>query len=65
MLKFNGTAPDRADEALLRVQQDEAFCRLLREAIERGHETCPIGVSTEPGTKKPMVMRHKPPDSYY
>jgi hypothetical protein len=25
----------------------------------------PIGVSTEPGTKKPMVMIHKPPDSYY
>jgi hypothetical protein len=34
-------------------------------AIEKGHESCPIGVSAEPGTKKPMVARHMAPDSYY
>jgi hypothetical protein len=29
--------------------------RLSGEELERGHESCPIGVSTEPGTKKPIV----------
>jgi hypothetical protein len=65
MLKRNGMALDGADEAILRVRQDEEFCRILRSAIEQGHEFCSIGVNTEPGTKKPMVMKHKPPDSYY
>jgi hypothetical protein len=53
------------DDALLRQQQDAEFCRLLRAAIEQGYESCPIGVSTEPSTKKPMVMAHKCLDSYY
>jgi len=66
MLKWNGLALDGTDEAMLRVrEQDEEFCRILRAAIEQGHEFCPIGVSTELGTKKPMVMKHKSPDSYY
>jgi hypothetical protein len=65
MFKRNGMALDGADEATLRVQQDEEFCRILRAAVEQGQEFCPIGVSTEPGTKKPTVMAHKPPDSYY
>ena len=66
MLKWNGMAFDGTDEAILRVrEQDEQFCRILRAAIEQGQEFCPIGLSTEPGTKKPMVMKYKPPDSYY
>ena len=65
MLKRKGMALDGADEATLRVRQDEEFCRILRAAIKQGREFCPIGVSTEPGTKKPTVMKHKPPDSYY
>jgi hypothetical protein len=66
MLKRIGTVFDGPDEAILRTRkQDEEFCRLLRVAIEKGRESCPIGVSTEPGTKKPMVMRNIPPDSYY
>ena len=65
MLKWNGMALDGADEATLRVRQDEEFCRILRAAVEKGREFCPIGVSTEPSTKKPMVMKHKPADSYY
>ena len=56
---FNGVG--EADEAILRSRkQDEEFCRVLRVAIQRGQESCPIGVSTEPGTKKPMVMKHTP-----
>jgi hypothetical protein len=51
MLKRNGMALDGADEATLRVQQDEEFCRILRAAIEQGHESCPIGMSTEPAQR--------------
>jgi len=65
MLKRKGMALDGADEATLRVRQDEEFCRILRAAIKQGRESYPIGVSTEPGTKKPMVIKHKPSDSYY
>ena len=64
-MKWNGMALDGADEAALWVRQDEEFCRILRAAVEKGREFCPIGVSTEPGTKKPTVMAHKPADSYY
>jgi len=66
MTKRFVTAFAGADEEILqRREQDAEFCRILRAAVERGHESCPIGVSTEPGTKKPMVMKHMPPDSYY
>ncbi len=34
--------------------QDEAFCNRLRAAIEAGEESCPIGVITDPGTKRPL-----------
>jgi len=60
MLKWNGLALDGTDEAILRVrEQDEEFCRILRAAIEQGQEFCPIGLSTEPGTKKPMARRRR------
>ena len=45
--------------------QDEDFCRILRLAIESGRESCPIGVSTEPGTQNPRVVNYKSPESYY
>ena len=35
--------------------QDAEFCRRMKAAIERGLETCPIGVSTKPGTTNPVV----------
>jgi len=35
--------------------QDAQFCRRMLIAIESGHETCPIGVSTEPCTKNPIL----------
>jgi hypothetical protein len=64
MLKWTGTGLNEANEAALRVRQDEEF-RILQAAVEQGREFCPIGVSTEPGTKKSMVMKHKRPESYY
>jgi hypothetical protein len=57
MLRWNGSALDEADEAILRTrEQDDEFCRILRAAIEQGQESCPIGVITQPGTKKPKWL---------
>jgi hypothetical protein len=53
------------DDTILGQQQDAEFCRILRAAIEQGYESCPIGVSTEPGTEKPIVMTRRCLDSYY
>jgi hypothetical protein len=47
-------------EAVVRFrEQDDEFCKILRAAIERGNECCPIGVSTQPSTKKPVWI-HPP-----
>jgi hypothetical protein len=35
--------------------QDDEFCRRMLIAIESGLETCPVGISTEPGTTKPVM----------
>jgi len=40
-------------------KQDDDFCRALRAALHAGTESC--RVSTEPGTKKPILNYH-PPD---
>ena len=50
MSTWNRAALDDIDEAI--IKQDEAFCEMLRTAIKKGAESCPIGVSAEPGTKK-------------
>ncbi len=48
-------------EAMLRSQeQDNEFCRRLLAAIHLGREFCPVGVVTQPSTKKPVYMR--PPE---
>jgi hypothetical protein len=36
-------------------QQDDNFCRALRAALYARKESCAIGVSTEPGTKNPII----------
>ena len=63
MSKWN--AQHANDDTMLRQQQDTEFCRILRAAIEKGYKSCPIGVITEPSTKKPTVMIRKCLDSYY
>jgi hypothetical protein len=52
---------DTASEviALRYQQQDQDFCRALHDAIYAGTESCPVGVSTEPGTKKPILNYHR------
>jgi len=65
MLKRIGTAMDDEDEAILRTrEQDDEFCRRLRVAIEKGQEFCPIGVSTEPGTKRPAAVNKQDQKAY-
>jgi hypothetical protein len=41
-------------------EQDEVFRRALLAAVYAGTESCPVGVSTEPGTKKPILNYHRP-----
>jgi hypothetical protein len=41
-------------------EQDDEFCRRLRAAIERGSESCPTGVITEPCTKRPIYNYTRP-----
>ena len=58
MIKWNETVYDRADEDLMvRInrEHDDEFCQKLRAALRVGKETCPVGVSTEPGTKRPIL----------
>jgi len=58
MLKWNEAASQTANEEV-RVErnrrQDDDFCRALRAALYERKESCPTGVSTEPGTKKPIA----------
>ena len=59
MIKWSEAVFDRADEDLMvRInrEQDDEFCRKLRAALRAGKETCPVGVSTEPGTKRPILF---------
>jgi hypothetical protein len=35
--------------------QDDAFCQALRAALWAGKESCAEGVSTKPGTEKPIL----------
>ena len=58
MIKWNEAVSDRADEDLMvqiNREQDDEFCRKLRAALWAGKETCPVGVTTEPGTKRPIL----------
>jgi hypothetical protein len=57
------------DENTLRAvanlkRQDDEFCRIMRLAIELGRESCPIGVSTQPGTQNPRVNYQQPDPNY-
>jgi len=47
--------------AIARIRaQDDDFCATLQAAIEAGKEFCPIGVITEPGTKRPIPNYRRP-----
>jgi hypothetical protein len=41
-------------------QQDEDFRRALLGAVYAGTESCPLSVSTEPSTKKPILNYRRP-----
>jgi hypothetical protein len=61
MLKQKVVFDEGSVEEMLAIQQqDNEFCRRLLAAIHLGRESCPVGVSTQPGTKKPRWVR--PPE---
>jgi hypothetical protein len=62
MLKWNrGWGEEDLLYTVARIRaQDEDFCATLRQAIEAGMESCPIGVITEPGTKRPIPNYRRP-----
>jgi hypothetical protein len=62
MSKRNRTVFDEGNlEAMVRLrEQDEKFCQALRAAIQRGRESRPTGVSTEPCTQRPVSNYTRP-----
>jgi hypothetical protein len=53
-----GRRNDVASEDVLAYNnrvQDDAFCKALRAALWAGKESCAEGVSTKPGTEKPIL----------
>jgi hypothetical protein len=62
MLKWNDVVFDEGnleDTARIRKQDDE-FCEMLRRVIQTGRESCPLGVVTEPSTKRPFLNYVRP-----
>jgi hypothetical protein len=63
MLKWNEKVSNTSEEERLVCtlqQQDEDFCRALRAAVYAGKESCRLSVSTQPGTKKPILHYRLP-----
>jgi ACT domain len=54
MLKWHDFGLSSEDTIERKRSQDDNFCRAMRAAIYSGTESCPVGVSTEPGTKNPF-----------
>ena len=58
MLRWNREFEPQAENVEIMYhlrKQDEEFCRRMMVAIETGRESCPIGVSIEPCTKRPVL----------
>jgi hypothetical protein len=62
MLRRSRAGFDEAadDPVALMRKQDANFCRRLLFAISAGRESCPVGVNTQPGTKKPIFNYQRP-----
>jgi len=62
MLKWDDVVFEEGNlEATVRLRkQDDDFCKMLRRAIETGRESCPIGLVTEPSTKRPILNYVRP-----
>jgi hypothetical protein len=59
-ISFDADGASEEVRAARNRQQDEDFRRALLAAVYAGTESCPLSVSTEPGTKKPMLNYHQP-----
>jgi hypothetical protein len=56
MLNRKAVFDESSMEATLSFQQqDNEFCRRLLAAIHLGRKSCPVGVITQPGTKRPIT----------
>jgi len=60
MLRWTSAVIEAEEDMLSAREYDDEFCRNLRAAIERGQESCPIEVSTKPGTAKPIANYRGP-----
>lgn len=50
---------DTDEEAYTRdilIEMDNRFCEAMRSAIDNGLESAPLGISTVPGTKFPILI---------
>jgi hypothetical protein len=54
MSKRNFDTPTEELMAYNHRMQNDAFCQALRAALSAGKESCAQGVSTKPGTEKPI-----------
>ena len=61
MFKWNDVELHSEDRVERNRQQDEDFRRAVLAAVYAGTESCRVGVSKEPGTKKP-IFKYQPPD---
>jgi hypothetical protein len=46
------------------LDMNDAFCARMREAIEAGRESAPIGIVTTPGTESPKSVAAEPRPPY-
>jgi hypothetical protein len=60
-ISFDSDAASEEVRAARHQQQDGDFRRAMLAAVYAGKESCPVGVSTDPSTKKPIFNYH-PPD---
>jgi hypothetical protein len=59
-IAFDSDSASEEIRTARRQQQDEAFQRAMLAAVHAGKESCPVGVSTIPGTQKPMLNYQRP-----
>jgi hypothetical protein len=59
-ISFDADGAGEEIKAARRQQQDEAFRRAMLAAVHAGKESCRVGVSTSPGTQKPILNYQGP-----
>jgi hypothetical protein len=60
MFKWSDFELHNEDRVERNRRQDEDFRRARLAPVHAGKESCPVGVSTIPGTQKPMLNYQRP-----